>query len=80
MKVLHESIGAYVKKCENCGAVLQYSLHDIHSEETPHFNKDGKLIGYAGFESILCHCCDSIIPASREGVYDIKSLLDKLIK
>ena len=70
MTVLQESPEVFIQQCKECGAVLKYSLHDIHPEDVPHLNKNGQLIGHVGFESILCPCCENIIPANKERFYD----------
>lgn len=80
MTVLKESPEAYIQQCKWCGAVLKYSLHDIHPEAIPHFNKNGKFIGHAGFESILCPCCENILPAVKERILPMDNKTYELIK
>lgn len=69
MTVLQESPECFIQQCKECGAVLKYSLHDIHPEAVPYYNSDGKMTYVAGFESILCPCCENVIPATKEWFY-----------
>lgn len=74
MKILRDSADSYILKCSNCDGVFLYSLHDIHAPAVPHFNKSGKMIGMAGFDTVLCPCCETILSATKEPYYgDIQS-------
>lgn len=69
MKILHDSADGYILKCSNCGGIFSYSLHDIHAPAVPHFNKGGAMVGMAGFDTVLCPCCETIQPATKEPYY-----------
>lgn len=69
MTVLQESPEVYIQQCKECGAVLKYSLHDIHPEAVPYYDKDGEIIYVAGFESIMCPCCNKVMPVTKEWFY-----------
>ena len=69
MIVLKESPECFIQQCKECGAILQYSLHDIHPEAVPYFNEDGEQTYVAGYESIMCACCKKVIPATKEWFY-----------
>lgn len=66
MTVLQESPECFIQQCKECGAVLKYSLHDIHPEAVPYYDENGEITYIAGFESILCPCCEHVIPATKE--------------
>ena len=70
MTVLQESPECFIQQCEECGAVLKYSLHDIHAEAHPYYDEYGKIMHIAGFESIMCPCCNEVIPATKEWFYE----------
>lgn len=67
MKVLHESPECYIQQCNKCGAVLQYSLCDIHIKEKL-YPVNGQEI-MTGFDSIVCPCCQEILLATKEWFY-----------
>jgi hypothetical protein len=69
MTVLQESPECFIQQCKECGAILKYSLHDIHPEAVPYFNEDGEQTYCAGFESIMCPCCKHVIPVTKEWFY-----------
>ena len=70
MTVLHESPEHYIQQCQECGAVLKYSLLDIHIEADPYYDESGEIIYIAGFDSIMCPCCKKVIPATKEWFYE----------
>ena len=70
MTVLQESPEVYIQQCKECGAVLKYSLNDIHPEAVPYYDDNGEIIYMAGFESIMCPCCEKVIPATKEWFYE----------
>jgi hypothetical protein len=70
MIVLQESPEYFIQQCEECGAILKYSLHDIHPEAAPYYDEDGEIKCIAGFESIMCPCCKEVIPATKTWFYE----------
>lgn len=70
MTVLHESPEYYIQQCQECGAVLKYSPHDIHIMADPYYDEHGEIIYMAGFDSIMCPCCEKVIPATKEWFYE----------
>ena len=70
MTVLQESPEYFIQQCKECGAVLKYSLHDIHTEADPYCDEHGDIIYMAGFDSIMCPCCEKVIPATKEWFYE----------
>lgn len=68
MTVLYDSPEYYIQRCDKCGAVLKYSLHDIHIAYEP-FSIDG--VEYiASDDTICCPCCKSILTATKNWFYD----------
>lgn len=70
MTVLHESPEYYIQQCDKCGAVLKYSLHDIHIAEKPFFVNNDESPWYASFDAIVCPCCKSMLVATKNWFYD----------
>ncbi len=70
MTVLYESPECYIQQCKECGAVLKYSLNDIHIEADPYYDDNGEITYMAGFDSIMCPCCKKVIPATKEWFYE----------
>lgn len=70
MTVLQESPECYIQQCQECGAVLKYSKHDIHIEADPYYDDNGDIIYIAGFDSIMCPCCKKVILAAKEWFYE----------
>lgn len=68
MTVLHESPEYYIQQCKDCGAILKYSLHDINAGGQP-FWIEGEMCA-AAYDSIVCPCCQAIIPATKQWFYD----------
>ena len=68
MTVLHESPEHYIQQCERCGAILKYSLHDINIGAQPFWSKGQ--ITVASYDSIICPCCQEILPATKQWLYD----------
>lgn len=68
MTVLHESPEYYIQQCSNCGAILKYSLHDVNVGAQPFWVKGQ--ICVAAYDSIVCPCCQTILPATKQWFYD----------
>ena len=68
MTILHDSPEHYIQQCSDCGAVLKYSSHDIHVGAQPFFNKGQ--ICVAAYDAIVCPCCKTILPATKQWFYE----------
>lgn len=68
MTVLHESHECYIQQCNECGAVLKYSLHDIHIANEPFFVDDQQW--GASYDAIVCPCCKRLLVATKNWFYD----------
>lgn len=68
MTVLHESPEYYIQQCNECGAVLKYSLHDIHIANEQFFVDDQPWL--ASYDAIVCPCCKRLLVATKNWFYD----------
>jgi hypothetical protein len=78
MTVLHENPEYYIQQCHKCGAILKYSLNDIHVAYEDFFIEGFDLPWIASDDSIVCACCKSVLTATKQWFYD-PFLLQKLL-
>lgn len=69
MTVLRESHECYIQQCNECGAVLKYSLHDIHIANETFFIDDQPWV--ASYDTIVCPCCKRPLVATKNWFYDV---------
>lgn len=65
MTVVERSDECYIQQCRECGAVLRYSMNDIHIKEKPFRVSNDGLPYVVSFDSIVCPQCGEILEATR---------------
>ena len=65
MTVIERSCECYIQQCRKCGAVLRYSMNDIHVKDKPFRIANDVLPYITSFDGIVCPQCGEILEANR---------------